>query len=85
MEFYIIALRASRTNGPLEGHVNRLKLIKRSLYGRAAFALLRRRVLWTPQRKRQGVYKPESKLGVFAEERAHDPPGALGRRTAQRP
>jgi transposase len=29
----------------LEGHVNRLKLIKRSMYGRANFDLLRLRVL----------------------------------------
>ena len=33
------------SNGPTEGHVNRLKLIKRSMYGRAKFALLRARVL----------------------------------------
>jgi len=29
----------------LEGHLNRLKLIKRSMYGRAHFDLLRLRVL----------------------------------------
>ena len=33
------------SNGPVEGHVNRLKLIKRSMYGRAKFDLLRQRVL----------------------------------------
>lgn len=33
------------SNGPTEGHVNRLKLIKRSMYGRAKFDLLRLRVL----------------------------------------
>ena len=33
------------SNGPLEGHVNRLKLIKRSMYGRAKLHLLRQRVL----------------------------------------
>lgn len=33
------------SNGLLEGHVNRLKLIKRSMYGRANFDLLRLRVL----------------------------------------
>jgi transposase len=33
-------------NGQLEGQVNRLKLLKRSMYGRANFALLRRRVLY---------------------------------------
>jgi transposase len=34
------------SNGPTEGAVNRLKLIKRQMYGRAGFELLRRRVLW---------------------------------------
>ncbi len=33
-------------NGPLEGNINRLKLIKRSMYGRAKFDLLRQRVLY---------------------------------------
>jgi len=33
------------SNGQVEGQVNRLKLIKRTMYGRASFALLRRRVL----------------------------------------
>jgi transposase len=32
-------------NGMVEGHVNRLKLIKRSMYGRANFDLFRLRVL----------------------------------------
>lgn len=33
------------SNGQVEGQVNRLKLIKRSMYGRASFGLLRKRVL----------------------------------------
>jgi transposase len=33
------------SNGPVEGHVNRLKFIKRQGYGRAGFDLLKRRVL----------------------------------------
>jgi Transposase len=33
------------SNGPLEGHVNRLKLIKRSVYSRAEIDLLKLRVL----------------------------------------
>ena len=37
------------SNGPLEGNVNRLKLIKRSMYGRAKFDLLRLRVLHHPK------------------------------------
>jgi len=35
------------SNGPVEGQVNRLKTIKRQMYGRANFDLLRARVLWT--------------------------------------
>jgi transposase len=31
--------------GPTEGHVNRLKFLKRQMYGRASFDLLRLRVL----------------------------------------
>lgn len=33
------------SNGPVEGHVHRVKLIKRQGYGRAKFDLLRRRIL----------------------------------------
>jgi len=33
------------TNGQTEGRVNRLKLLKRQMYGRTNFDLLRRRVL----------------------------------------
>jgi transposase len=44
------AIRAAVTlpysTGPVEGQVNRLKLIKRSMYGRGSFDLLRRRVLY---------------------------------------
>jgi transposase len=43
------AVRAGLTlewsQGQVEGHIQRLKLIKRSMYGRAGFAVLRRRVL----------------------------------------
>jgi transposase len=39
------ALSDPWSNGPVEGHVNRLKTIKRQMYGRAGFALLRARVL----------------------------------------
>ena len=39
------ALKYNWSNGPVEGNVHRLKLIKRSMYGRASFDLLRARVL----------------------------------------
>jgi transposase len=34
-----------RPNGQTEGQVNRLKMIKRSMYGRVSFKLLRLKVL----------------------------------------
>lgn len=36
------------SNGEMEGHINRLKPITRSMYGRAKFDLLRKRVLHRP-------------------------------------
>jgi transposase len=45
----LAAVRAGLTlawsNGQTEGQVHRLKLLKRQMYGRAGFALLRTRVL----------------------------------------
>jgi transposase len=45
----IAAVRAALlqpwSNGPVEGQVNRLKMLKRQMYGRAKFDLLRNRVL----------------------------------------
>jgi transposase len=38
------AMTTSWSNGPVEGHVNRLKTIKRQMYGRAGMALLKARV-----------------------------------------
>ena len=40
-----LAIETPWSNGPLEGHINRLKVIKRQMYGRAGFELLRARVL----------------------------------------
>ena len=36
------------SNGPVEGHVNRLKLIKRQMYGRAKIDLLEARLIGAP-------------------------------------
>jgi transposase len=45
----VVAITAGLTlkwsNGVTEGHIHRLKLMKRQGYGRAGFALLRQRVL----------------------------------------
>ena len=44
------AVRAGLTlpasNGPTEGHINKLKLVKRAMYGRGKVDLLRQRVVW---------------------------------------
>jgi transposase len=40
------ALTSSWNNGQTEGQVNRLKMIKRTMFGRAGFELLRNRVLY---------------------------------------
>jgi transposase len=40
-----MAIKSEWSNGQVEGQVNRLKLIKRQMYGRAGFQLLRQRVL----------------------------------------
>jgi transposase len=36
------------SNGPVEGQLNRLKMLKRQMYGRAGIELLRARVLPEP-------------------------------------
>jgi len=41
----IAGLTLDWSNGVTEGHIHRLKLVKRQGYGRAGFALLRQRVL----------------------------------------
>jgi transposase len=42
----VAALSLPWSNGQVEGHIHRLKLIKRQMYGRASFDLLRRRMLY---------------------------------------
>ncbi|GAA2930847.1 hypothetical protein GCM10011428_55350 [Streptomyces violaceus] len=39
-------------SGVVEGHVNRIKMLKRQMFGRAGFALLRKRVLLYPNKHR---------------------------------
>ena len=50
MEAVTNALSLPWSNGQTEGQVNRLKLIKRQMYGRANFDLLRKRVIVSPLR-----------------------------------
>ncbi|WTQ70284.1 transposase [Streptomyces sp. NBC_00161] len=41
----IAGLTRPRNSGVVEGHVNRIKMLKRQMFGRAGFLLLRKRVL----------------------------------------
>jgi transposase len=45
LEAVKLSITAPWSNGPIEGHINRLKAIKRQMYGRAGFELLKARVL----------------------------------------
>jgi transposase len=51
------------SNGPLEGNVNRLKLIKRSMYGRAEFDLLKVRVLYQSKKNQERKNKYKNRQG----------------------
>lgn len=42
------ALKSEWSNGQIEGQINRLKMLKRQMYGRANLDLLRLRVLYAP-------------------------------------
>jgi transposase len=42
------ALSSSWSNAQTEGHVNRLKMIERTMYRRAGYKLLARRILHAP-------------------------------------
>ncbi len=51
------------STGPLEGNVNRLKLIKRSMYGRAEFDLLKLRVLHQSKKSQDRKNKKKNNQG----------------------
>lgn len=46
MSAVMLGIQELWSNGPVEGHVNRLKTIKRMMYGRAGFQVLKNRVLY---------------------------------------
>jgi transposase len=45
------------SNGPVEGHINRLKMLKRQMYGRAGVELLRARLLPEPVFSAQSLHQ----------------------------
>jgi transposase len=51
LEAVELSMTTPWSNGPIEGHINRLKAIKRQMFGRAGFELLKARVLpWDASR-----------------------------------
>lgn len=65
-EAVLAGLTLPWSTGPVEGHVNRLKLVKRSMYGRAEFDLLKLRVLHYSQKslERKNKYKNKAERGA---------------------
>ena len=47
-----------RSTGPVEGHINRLKMVKRQTFGRAHLDLLGHRFLWAPREREAQVVGP---------------------------
>jgi hypothetical protein len=57
------AVDTSWSAGPVEGQVNRLKTLKRQMYGRAGFELLRARVLpYEPMASAGRLHRAASEL-----------------------
>jgi transposase len=60
------------SSGPVEGTVNRIKMLKRQMYGRANFDLLRKRILLAlARRMRIGDRRPDPASFVDAQHAAH--------------
>jgi transposase len=59
------------SNGPVEGHINRLKMLKRQMFGRAHLDLLNCRFLLAPRHERARVSHAEAAAAARA------PPAAL--------
>jgi hypothetical protein len=55
------------STGPVEGQVNRLKLMKRGMYGRAEFDLLRLRVLHQSKKSQDRKHKDKHRQGAQAD------------------
>lgn len=51
------------SNGQVEGQVQRLKLIKRTMYGRASFELLRRRVVGASSTRHEQCHTAQTQRG----------------------
>jgi transposase len=56
------AITTRWSNGPVEGHVNRLKMIKRQMFGRAGFSLLKARVVSRESSRRLAAFGQDGGL-----------------------
>ena len=52
--------------GPVQGHINRLKMVKRHMFGRARLDLLRRRFVLAPRERRAQAGGPGAPSQVHA-------------------
>src|SRR5207248_4726717 len=48
------------SNGPVEGHINRLKMLKRQMFGRARLDLLGRRFVRAPGRQQEPAQRRQA-------------------------
>jgi transposase len=55
------------SNGPVEGHITRLKLLKRQMFGRASLALLQQRFVLAPRRVQGHGQRPHAPSEVPAQ------------------
>ncbi len=55
------------STSPVEGHINRLKMLKRQMFGRAHLDLLSRRFLLVPRDRRARVPAPQERLDAHAQ------------------
>ena len=58
------------SQGPIEGHINRLKMLKRQMFGRAHLDLLSRRFLRTARARQARAVGPRASSPVHAEAQA---------------
>jgi transposase len=54
------------SSGPVEGHINRLKMLKRQMFGRAHLELLSRRFVRAPRERQAQVACPRASVPVHA-------------------
>jgi transposase len=55
------------SSSPVEGHINRLKMLKRQMFGRARLDLLSRRFLLAPRARRARVSYPQEQSDAHAQ------------------